>query len=76
MGRAWSEQPDSNTLEEIPSREHQEPMSLAEAAAYIRIGVDALRKLIFAKLVPALFLNQKHWDLLRSRKLPRSADTP
>lgn len=43
-----------------------EAMSLAEAASFMRIGVDALRALIFEGLVPALSLNQKHWVLLRS----------
>lgn len=45
---------------------HQETMSIAEAAAFIRIGVDALRELILAGQIPALTLNQKHWVLLRS----------
>lgn len=43
-----------------------ETMSLAEAASFMRIGIDALRSLIYEGLVPALSLNQKHWVLLRS----------
>lgn len=57
---------DEDDPETRTSSATSEAMSLAEAASFIRIGVDALRALIFEGLVPALSLNQKHWVLLRS----------
>lgn len=45
---------------------HSETLSVEDAAALMRLGVDATQELITLGEIPAASLNRKHWVLLRS----------